>query len=301
MDQPLVSIVMGTYNGKRHLQAQVDSILAQSYPHIELIISDDASEDGTAGLLKQYEADPRVRIFYQQKNLGLPANYSFAASKAGGALIAFADQDDIWKNKKIEKLVNAIGQYPLVYSDSILIDEEGQPFGINLSDWKKMYSGNDSRGYFLYSCVWGHGMMVKKELLEKCLPIPSTVHHDIWIAFQAFIHGGIKYLDEALTFYRQSPGKHSLSFKNGLARQYRQEQYLKKLNWLSLMKEHERPEYRDFYNQLFKLYEKKSRNGYVFPLVPFMLKHRKSIFSLSRKSFASQFIEILKQARSEKL
>ena len=63
------------------------------------------------------------------------------------------------------------------------------------------------------------------------------------------------------------------------------------------MMQYERSEFQPFYRQLFKLYSSKEHKSYVFALVNFMMKYRKAIFMYSKKSFASQFIEILKQGR----
>lgn len=298
----MVSVVLGTFNGGKFLVQQLESILAQSYQPLELIISDDASTDNTPQILKQYENRPGIRIYYQEENLGLSANYSFAASLAKGELIAFSDQDDIWKEDKIEKLVKGIREFHLIYSDSMLISETGESLDKKLSDLKQMYSGTDSRGHFLYSCVWGHGMMVTRQLLENSLPFPSEVHHDTWITYKAFHLGGIKYLDDTLTFYRQyeTSTTNSIQLKNGKARQARYHAYREKLQWVSIMKQYERPEYQPFYSKLFDLYSEKEKRTYVFPLIPFMLKHRKAIFRFSKKGFASHLVEIIKQARSER-
>lgn len=302
MEQSLVSIVLCTYNGVKYLREQVDSILHQTYQPFELIISDDASTDGTAALLKQYEGNPAIRIFYQEANMGLTRNFEFAARQARGKFIAFSDQDDVWVADKIAKLVNAIGDKPLVYSDSLLTDAAGNSIGKKLSDLKKMYSGGDSRGYVLYSCVWGHGMLITRELLQRSLPMPSGVHHDIWIVFQAFLHGGILYLDEVLTYYRQHRESTSQTLPDKERTKpvnTRYDEYKKKLHWIELMQQHEREEWQPFYRELVRLYRAKER-GYVFPLVGFMLRYRKEIFRFSKKGFASQFVEILKQARGEK-
>jgi glycosyltransferase involved in cell wall biosynthesis len=302
MERPLVSVVLCSYNGGKYLAEQVDSILRQDYRPLELIISDDASTDNTRDVFKQYETNPAIRIFYQEKNIGLTRNFAFAAEKTNGQLIAFSDQDDIWLENKITKLVTAIGDGPLVYSDSLLVDEQGKSMGKKLSDLKRMYTGDDSRGYVLYSCVWGHGMLITRELLKRSLPMPG-VHHDIWIAFLAFQNGGIKYLDEVLTHYRQHshstsqtlPGKKSVRIKNS-----RFTEYKKKLYWIGLMQQHERPAFQSFYRQLLKLYAAKEHKAYVFPLVSFMLKYRKEIFMFSKKGRMSQWVEILKQGRGEK-
>jgi glycosyltransferase involved in cell wall biosynthesis len=303
MERPLVSVVLCSYNGAKYIAEQVESILRQTYYPLELIISDDASSDGTRKVLEQYEGNPVVRIFHQEKNIGLTKNFAFAAGQAKGKWIAFSDQDDIWMENKIEKLVKTIGNDPLVYSDSLLVDEKGASINIKLSDLKKMYSGDDSRGYILYSCVWGHGMMIKAELLKKSLPMPDEIHHDIWIAYQALLNGGIKYSNEVLTWYRQHDSSSSRTLpphNTERIKGSRYANYKKKLRWIELMQQNERPEFQPFYQRLVKLYMLKGKKYYVFPLVRFMLTYRKTFFMFSKKGFFSQLIEILKQGRGER-
>jgi len=303
MEKALVSVVVGTYNGEKYLEEQLESILKQTYRPLELIISDDASTDDTPLILKKYEGNPLVRIFYHEKNLGLTKNFSFAASQAKGELIAFSDQDDIWMSNKIERLVEEKGDYHLVYSNSLLVDEAGRSMNKKLSDFKKMYTGSDSRGYILYSCVWGHTMMISKELLQKSLPMPDDINHDIWLAYMAFQQGGIKYVDEVLTHYRQNsfsvsqtlPGPKPLNRTEKLHSIFKE-----KMHWIGIMGLHEREEYRQFYQQLLKLYSMKEKGSYVFPLFWFMLKHQKDIFRLSKRGFFSRAWEIVKQARGLK-
>ncbi len=297
MEKPLVSVILSTYNGARFLAEQIDSILHQTYRPLELIISDDASTDETPQVLKQYENNPVVQVYYQRENTGLTKNFAFGAGHAKGDLIAFADQDDIWLPNKIERLVAARGGSHLVYSNSLLVDETGKSMNKKLSDLKKMYSGDDSRGYILYSCVWGHGMLITRQLLEKSLPMPEDVHHDIWITYQAFLNGGIKYLDEVLTHYRQHRASTSQTLPRRdkiSTRQSRYENFKKKLAWIKLMQEHERPGYQPWYRKFVKLYAAKETRSYVFPLAVFMLRYRSKIFMLSTKGLADNIVEIVK-------
>jgi glycosyltransferase involved in cell wall biosynthesis len=303
MEKPLVSVVLCTYNGERFIEEQVDSILRQSYSPLELIISDDSSSDNTVQLLKRYENDARVKIFYQPTNIGLTNNFGFAALQSKGSLIAFSDQDDVWLENKIEKLVAAIGNSNLVYTDSLLTDENGNSLHKKLSSLRNMYSGDDSRCYILYSCVWGHGMMVTRKLLEQSLPIPQPLHHDTWITFQGFIHGGIKYLDDALTLYRQHESSVSTTIPQKHARRKKTDRYIayqKQLQWIEYMQSSEREEYQSFYKELVRLYKTKEKTFYAFSLVFFMFRFRKELFRLSKKSALSQFVEILKQGRAER-
>lgn len=301
-NRPLVSVILCTYNGEKFIEQQVDSILRQTYSPVELIISDDASTDHTPAILEKYKADPRVTIFLQGQNIGLSGNFSFTAAHAKGQLIAFSDQDDIWLENKIEQLVSNIGDSPLVYSNSILTDEAGNPTGKQLTDLRAMYSGEDSRCYILYSCVWGHSMLITRNLLTRSLPVPAAIHHDIWIAFRAFAEGGILYHNEALTLYRQHSSSYTGALpKNKAARKQaeRYHAYQKQLHWMQLMQANERLEYQPFYGKLATLYTEKEKGKYVFALFFFMLRHRNILFRLSGKSILSNIIEIIKQARGE--
>ena len=62
--QEKIDVLMATYNGEKYLKEQIDSILNQTYQNIQLIISDDCSTDGTREILRQYEKDDRVKVFY---------------------------------------------------------------------------------------------------------------------------------------------------------------------------------------------------------------------------------------------
>ena len=75
--------------------------------------------------------------------------------------------------------------------------------------------------------------------------------------------------------------------------------YEEKLTWITLMQQNERIEYQPFYQELLQLYKRRREDKYVFGLVVFMLKYRGALFMFSKKSFASQLIEILKHARAE--
>src|SRR6478609_835146 len=138
---PLISIVLCSYNGAKFIDEQIQSLLQQTYPNLEIIISDDASTDGTQAILKKYKTHPAFKIFLQQTNLGPIKNVAFALQQAIGSFIAFCDQDDIWLPQKIETLHAQIGDDLLVYCDSELVDEHGQSLHKKISDVRNMYTG----------------------------------------------------------------------------------------------------------------------------------------------------------------
>ena len=88
-----ISIVMPTYNGMRFLGQAIGSVLSQSYQDWELIISDDDSKDGTREFLSTIR-DPRVKVHFQQKNLGIFGNLNFLFTLAGNEITQILCQDD---------------------------------------------------------------------------------------------------------------------------------------------------------------------------------------------------------------
>ena len=109
MEKKTVSVVMCTYNGERFLREQMDSILAQTYPIHEIIISDDCSTDGTIDILREYAAKHTfIKIHQNARNIGFNSNFYHAFNRATGEYIAISDQDDIWFPQKIEEQVKQI-------------------------------------------------------------------------------------------------------------------------------------------------------------------------------------------------
>ena len=278
-------------------------MLQQTWPNLEIVVSDDGSTDGTGSILQAYETDPRFRITRQPRNLGAIANFEYATKAAKGEYLAFCDQDDIWLPEKIEKLYNAIGDSWLVYSDSILIDEGGQSLQKNLSQLRRMGDITDTRGFIFSNVVWGHAMLVNKQLLPHVLPIPAGIPHDIWFAVRATALTGIKYLGEPLTLYRQ----HSQTVTTTIAQkagtrahEKRYKDFEEKLNWIGILKNKETM-YSSFYEELYRLFSRKDRGAFVWPLFFFLLKHENLLFQFTNKSFLSRVIEIRKLSRGERL
>lgn len=102
---PLVSVSLCVYNGERDVANAIEDILGQTYRNLELIISNDASTDGTAPIVDFYASDPRVRIIHQPRNLGFLANKNSAISQARGDFITQQDHDDRSAPTRIERQV----------------------------------------------------------------------------------------------------------------------------------------------------------------------------------------------------
>ena len=302
MNLPLISIVLCTYNGERFLITQLDSLLAQSYRNFELLISDDASTDSTKEILNSYAADKRIKLFFQSQNIGPEKNFEFVLQQATGNLICCCDQDDYWVPEKIMLLYQSMGDSLLVYSDSELTDDHGNSLHKKLSDLRKMYTGSQTTGFVFSNVVWGHALMFSHNLLTRILPVPAGIPHDIWLAYRACTLGGIRYIDNPLTQYRQHSHTVTTSIpQKTLARkkEERFKDYSAKLNWISVMARYAQENEKEFYTSFLSLYQQKQNGRFVWPLLTFMLVHRKQLFMFSKKSVISQVIEITKQCRGE--
>ena len=100
MANPLISCIIPVFNGERYLGEALDSILAQTYRPIEIIVIDDGSTDGTGELIARY--GDRIRYF-RQNNEGAPTARNAGLSAARGAFVAFLDSDDLWHPEKLER------------------------------------------------------------------------------------------------------------------------------------------------------------------------------------------------------
>jgi glycosyltransferase involved in cell wall biosynthesis len=126
---PRLSVGLPVYNGQRYLAAALDSLLGQSFTDFELIISDNASPDGTEEICRRYAAkDPRIRYFRQPRNIGANPNHNFVLREARGEFFKWAAHDDLYGRDLLTRCVAALDEHPdvvLSHVDKAVIDETG--------------------------------------------------------------------------------------------------------------------------------------------------------------------------------
>jgi len=197
----LVSIVLCTYNGERFLKQQLDSLVGQSYPNLEIIIVDDNSTDGTNDMLKSYaDGHPLLKLYFNETNLGYNKNFEKAISLSTGQFISICDQDDVWFKEKIEKLIGAIGNNWAVFSNSEYIDHQNNPLNIRLI--KNTIYPENYENILMENFFTGHTSLLSRECINYILPIPENGFYDWWIGFVCLYHNKLVYQDEILTRYR---------------------------------------------------------------------------------------------------
>jgi len=202
-----ISVAMAVYNGGRYLREQLDSVFAQTWSNLELVVVDDQSSDNSAAILAEYAArSPNMRYVRNDSRLGLVKNFEKAILLCRGVFIALADQDDVWLPDKVERLFEKIGDSDLVCSDARLIDANGTEIASSMRAYTQIpiLPGHPFRELCFFNFVTGCTAMFRRSLLSRAMPFPDGVlYHDWWLAMVASTAGGIACVDESLVLYRQ--------------------------------------------------------------------------------------------------
>lgn len=208
--EPLVSVVMATYNMAAYLPLAVRSALDQTYRNLEVLIVDDGSTDGTRGTVEPLLGDRRVRYLHQQ-NRGQAAAKNHGVREARGEYVAFLDADDLWVRDKLELQVPLLvgsAAVGVVYSKMAYIDETGKELGI--SDYG-LFRGRVS-GPLLISNFIGFGTSVaKRQCFERLGGFDEAmrmgIDYDLWLRFSTEYE--FDYVDRPLLRYRVWSGQMS--------------------------------------------------------------------------------------------
>lgn len=165
--EPLVSIILPTYNRSEYLVRAIKSVLDQNYNNFELIIINDGSTDKTSEIISQYQ-DSRIKIIENKENLGFVRSLNKAINYAQGKYIARIDDDDFWSDsQKLEKQIKFLEnnpEYVLVSSGMIKIDKNGKEIKKYLFPEKD----EEIREKMLLTDYFVHpGVVFKKQTWEK--------------------------------------------------------------------------------------------------------------------------------------
>ncbi|MEH1822701.1 MAG: glycosyltransferase family 2 protein [Nostoc sp.] len=214
--QPLVSVVIPTYNRPEYLKQAIASAIKQTYQNIEIIISDNCSLENPQELVESF-GDSRIRFWRHQQNVGMLANQLHGFKMARGKYVASLHDDDIWNEDFLAKLVLPLEANPdliIAFCDQYIIDANGIINDIGTEE--------NTRGYKRDKLAEGiHQPFYKIGLIDKSIPtaascvirnnfvnwdsIPSEVGGmwDLYLAYLCCISGhGAYYYPERLTRYR---------------------------------------------------------------------------------------------------
>jgi len=161
----LVSVIMPTYNRAEFIGKAIDSVLAQDYKHLELIIIDDGSTDDTKEIVESYLSDKI--LYYYQDNSGQSVARNNGINHANGKYIAFLDSDNIYNPGKISTQVaflNENSEYQVIYGDDEFIDENGNTFSTKNM---QRYSGFIYDKLLINNIISHNTVMARKYCFEE--------------------------------------------------------------------------------------------------------------------------------------
>jgi glycosyltransferase involved in cell wall biosynthesis len=296
---PLISVALCTYNGERYIQEQIDSIVSQSYENIEIIILDDNSTDGTVDLVKSYK-DIRLKVHINDQNIGFNKNFQKCLSLCTGEYICISDQDDIWLPDKVSKLYSTLGGSIMAYSDSKLIDYNGDTLHISMSSLLKTKFENIASPLQLIfrNTISGHSMIFHRKLLLYALPVPNDFFYDWWLAYTAAAIDQIKYCESALVSHRQHSS--SVIKSISLIGSSKKSKYRKLLTNLEtfLSLNHLKPYDKEFLKKLYDLEKRRLDQKLSIELFSLLIKNTDTLFPKYKyKSFLSKINNSLKGSK----
>lgn len=211
MTDPLVSACICVYNREQYIRPCIDSVLAQSYPRIEIVVVDDGSTDATPDILREF--GEQITFIERPSNSGIPAvARNQAMDEARGELIAFLDSDDIWFSEKIRKQVHYMGAHPTVglvhcYCESI--DEKGDRLGTRhegaIPEETKVFGSLLKHSFIVTSTV-----MLKREVCANGLRFNENPAFVIGEDYEFFLRVArdyeVGFIPDVLAQYRKSDG-----------------------------------------------------------------------------------------------
>ena len=201
----MISVALAYYNGGKYIRKQLYSILEQLGPEDEVVLSVDEASDGSAELLEQMARnDHRVRLV-EGPGLGVVKNFEYAISACKGDFIFLSDQDDLWKENKVKKVIKAFEkpEIDVVLHNAEIIDgDEVLQCGATMFDYRQSSTGlvkNLVKNSYVGCC-----MAFRSRIRPVILPIPDSMYmHDYWIGTAGEMLGGTGLLKECLIQYRR--------------------------------------------------------------------------------------------------
>jgi glycosyltransferase involved in cell wall biosynthesis len=222
---PRLSIGLPVYNGERYLSESLTSLLGQSYDNFELIISDNASTDGTEDICRDYLArDRRIKYVRQPRNIGLAPNHNFVFQQARGELFKWASYDDLYGRDLLLRCVEALDKHPHVvlshHAYQARIDDTAT---VTMAAGYSFATGSPRAPERFRSLLFEIGGddfygVIRSEVFRRISPLNSYHHADRTIVAELALHGPFYQVPELLYFRRHHSSRAELAHKTTRSR-----------------------------------------------------------------------------------
>jgi glycosyltransferase involved in cell wall biosynthesis len=218
---PAVSVGMPVYDGERYLEEAIGSVLRQTQTDLELVISDNASTDRTGDICRSFAAaDPRVRYYRNEVNLGAHPNFNRAFELSRGGYFKWAAHDDVLKPDFLRCCVEALESVPdaaVCQSAIEYIDESGASLGIHRhhvagsesEDSARRFAAMTLRPHDCYSMMG----VLRRSLVEQCMPLASFHGADRALLARIALAGRFITVPNTLLQVRDHAGRYSRAQK----------------------------------------------------------------------------------------
>jgi glycosyltransferase involved in cell wall biosynthesis len=207
MSDVLISILLPVHNGALYLEKAIDSLLAQTYTHFELLIINDGSTDDTEKIVQGYN-DTRISYIHNKKNIGLIASLNNGIRLATGKYIARMDADDICHPDRLQIQKDFLDSNPdvaIVASTTEWINEFGDKKGIWEVDHKTITPEAIKKTMASKNCISHPTVMGRIEIFQQFLYEPAQKNIEDYYLWLCVLNAGyqIAKIPTALLYYRQ--------------------------------------------------------------------------------------------------
>ncbi|MGH0430439.1 glycosyltransferase family 2 protein [Bacillus hominis] len=215
----IVSVVIPLYNAEKYIEETMESILNQTYKHIEIVIVDDGSKDQSSSIVKNLEQKYPGQIKYvSQENQGVSVARNTGIENASGEYVAFLDSDDLWHPTKIEKQVESMHKNNMnaCYCGYMNFYEET---GEKVEHTTNFIKGDMTKAFLTHQVVAQTSTWIFKRSIVMDHNIRFTPGcswgEDLEFLFKLMSVTNVCYVDEYLTYYRiLSEGNLSSKYKD---------------------------------------------------------------------------------------
>ncbi len=218
ISNPLVSVIIPTYNRPTYLEETIYSVVNQTYINIEIIVVDDGSKSNYAEqICKKFKNCE----YYFKENGGLSSARNYGISKAKGKFIAFLDDDDFWREDKLQKQVKVLVNNPtidLVHSSASVVDRYGKEIGQIIGASQNKIHKRSGNVFWNALGVWvvkSPTPLIRKNVFQLDLMFDETIKvgEDLDFYQRMFYRHKVLYINEPLAFYRDYENTERLSLQ----------------------------------------------------------------------------------------
>lgn len=202
--KPLISVIIPTHNAEKFIREAVESIIRQTYSHLQILILDDASSDATLSIVEKL-ADPRIEIYRSSVNKGQSYQLNLGIAHSKGDYISVMHADDAAKSDKLEKQIEFLNDHPEVGICGCHVNLIGDKKGL----WTYPLHSRQCKDMLLNTPPFAHpAVLIRKNVLDK-IPSPYDLQmvaaedYDLWVRLATVTEFGN--VQEALLNYRIHP------------------------------------------------------------------------------------------------